>query len=220
MWVKVLAWACAILIVGLNFRLVAGVALPWISESPTRAVFAVPIALAILGLLGYVTFVKTKTPGEREIATLPPGLETPVYRRILVPLDHSEYDQVALSHATAMARQHGSLVHLLHVEEDATSQLFGAQASTAEVTAGERYFRNIAKALEDSGIRTEVTVVAGRSPQAEIIKIAKATVPDLVVMGAHGHTGVKDLIFGATINGVRHAIAAPVLVVRAPMPRA
>jgi manganese transport protein len=32
-------------------------------------------------------------------------------------------------------------------------------------------------------------------------------------MGAHGHRGVKDLIFGTTINAVRHAIATPVLVV-------
>ena len=32
-------------------------------------------------------------------------------------------------------------------------------------------------------------------------------------MGAHGHRGVKDLIFGNTINAVRHEIAAPVLVV-------
>jgi manganese transport protein len=32
-------------------------------------------------------------------------------------------------------------------------------------------------------------------------------------MGAHGHRGVKDLIFGNTINGVRHEVSAPVLVV-------
>jgi manganese transport protein len=32
-------------------------------------------------------------------------------------------------------------------------------------------------------------------------------------MGAHGHTGIKDIIFGTTINGVRHKVNAPVLVV-------
>jgi manganese transport protein len=32
-------------------------------------------------------------------------------------------------------------------------------------------------------------------------------------MGAHGHRGLKDLIFGNTINGVRHEVGAPVLVV-------
>ena len=43
--------------------------------------------------------------------------------------------------------------------------------------------------------------------------MAREIHPDLVVMGAHGHRGVKDLIFGNTINGVRHEVAAPVLVV-------
>ena len=34
-------------------------------------------------------------------------------------------------------------------------------------------------------------------------------------MGAHGHRGIKDLIFGNTISAVRHHVAVPVLVVRA-----
>ena len=44
-------------------------------------------------------------------------------------------------------------------------------------------------------------------------KLARELRPDLIVMGAHGHRGVKDLIFGNTINGVRHEVSAPVLVV-------
>ena len=32
-------------------------------------------------------------------------------------------------------------------------------------------------------------------------------------MGAHGHRGFQDLIFGNTINGVRHEVKVPVLVV-------
>ena len=56
-------------------------------------------------------------------------------------------------------------------------------------------------------------MVHGRSPKDEIVKLAREIRPDLIVMGAHGHRGVKDLIFGNTINGVRHEVAAPVLVV-------
>jgi manganese transport protein len=39
--------------------------------------------------------------------------------------------------------------------------------------------------------------------------------PDLVIMGAHGHGGLKDLIFGTTINPVRHNLQVPMLIVRA-----
>ena len=35
-----------------------------------------------------------------------------------------------------------------------------------------------------------------------------------MAMGAHGHTGFKDLIFGTTINAVRHQVKVPLLVVK------
>jgi manganese transport protein len=34
-------------------------------------------------------------------------------------------------------------------------------------------------------------------------------------MGAHGHKGLQDIVFGTTINGVRHEIEVPVMIVRA-----
>jgi manganese transport protein len=37
---------------------------------------------------------------------------------------------------------------------------------------------------------------------------------DLLVMGAHGHKGFKDLIFGTTVDAVRHRIKIPVLVIK------
>ena len=57
-------------------------------------------------------------------------------------------------------------------------------------------------------------VAHGRNPSTEIIRVANQLKPDLVVMGAHGHTGIKDVVFGTTINGVRHKLSVPVLVVR------
>ncbi|WP_309915789.1 MULTISPECIES: universal stress protein [unclassified Arcicella] len=34
-------------------------------------------------------------------------------------------------------------------------------------------------------------------------------------MGAHGHKGLKDLLYGATINQVRHLVKVPVLIIPA-----
>ena len=104
-------------------------------------------------------------------------------------------------------------IHVMHVEEGATSALFGSAASTSEVATGERYFLDIVDALRRDGLQAELTVAHGRNPQTEIIRTAQQLQPDLVIMAAHGHTGIKDLIFGTTINGVRHKVNAPVLVV-------
>jgi manganese transport protein len=47
----------------------------------------------------------------------------------------------------------------------------------------------------------------------EIVRIVKENDADMLVLGAHGHTGIKDLLFGQTINSVRHELKIPVLVV-------
>jgi manganese transport protein len=46
------------------------------------------------------------------------------------------------------------------------------------------------------------------------VDYARQIQPDLLVMGAHGHGGLKDLIFGNTIDPVRHQLNLPILVVR------
>jgi manganese transport protein len=51
------------------------------------------------------------------------------------------------------------------------------------------------------------------NPAKEMAKIIGDQKIDLLVMGAHGHKGIKDLIFGSTVDALRHKINAPVLVV-------
>jgi manganese transport protein len=216
-WVKILAWSSAALILVLNFWLAAQDIGPWMMASPWRIAVVGPVIAGVIALLGWIIFFKPTPPrseeesgkGEAVAANLP----EPVYKRILVPLDHTARDRAAIAHAAAMARLHGATLHLLHVEEGVTSQLYGALSSTAEIQAGEEYFHGIMESLAKEGIRAELTVVHGRNPKDAIVRVARQVKPDLVVMGAHGHRGVKDLIFGNTINGVRHEISAPVLVV-------
>ena len=218
-WVNVLAWSSAALIIVLNFRLAGNAIVPWVEDAPWRAWIIIPVVLAVVVLLGWVTFARPRPqllPARHPGAAVAIDLPALKYRSILVPLDHSDRDRAAVAHAAAMARLHGAAIHLLHVEEGATSQLFGPLASTAEVSSGQQYLEDIVNSLKGSGLEADLKIVHGRSPRTEIIRAARALQPDLVVMGAHGHTGLKDLIFGTTIDGVRHAVSAAVLVVAEP----
>jgi manganese transport protein len=103
---------------------------------------------------------------------------------------------------------------LLHVEEGVTSQVYGQEASTAEVEAGKHYLDGIVETLRLQGIKSESVIRHSNTPRAEIVRLAQAIRPDLLVMGAHGHSGIRDLIYGATINAVRHSLEAPILIVR------
>ncbi|HTR35562.1 MAG TPA: Nramp family divalent metal transporter [Bryobacteraceae bacterium] len=225
-WVKVLAWAAAALILALNIWLVALSLHDWLQGAgPWKGwiELGVSVVLALLVLLlAWVSFEPVlshwlhrfgRAPIElpQSVAT---DLPSPIYRKILVPLDHSSRDREAIAHAAAMAKQHNAKLFLLHVEEGVTSQVFGPLADTAEVEAGDLYLRQIVQALERQQIPVEMIVRHARVPDQEIVRYAEELKPDLVVMGAHGHKGLKDIVFGTTINAVRHKLKAPLLVVR------
>jgi manganese transport protein len=143
-------------------------------------------------------------------------LTIPSYRRILVPVDHTGGDRYAVAHAAALARSYGARLHLVHVEEDVTSQIYGEESVTAEVEAGRDYLEELLVALRSQGVEAEVSVSYSPNPKAEIVRLAQRIQPDLVVMGSHGHKGLQDVFYGGTIDGVRHALDIPVLIVRPP----
>jgi manganese transport protein len=213
--------------VGLNIRLLQTTIGEWLAEAgdwrPLLLVVLIPIVVILSGLLVWVILEPVlpsvlQRRGRRPSVELPQdvaaNLGTPAYRKVLVPLDHSAKDRIAISHALALAKTYGAELVLLHVEEDVTSQVYGEMAHTAEVAAGEDYLQQIAASLRESGITVTTILSQSKGPAAAIVSVAREQQPDLVIMGAHGHSGLKDLVFGATINDVRHRLATPILVVR------
>jgi len=227
LWVKVLAWATAAIVIGLNGWLAVQAIGGWLNSAgrwrPLIWALVVPLALALSLMLLWITFepliTSTRWRGRAAIS-LPETAgaaeeAAPVYHRILVPLDHTTLDRLAVSHAAAMAHLHKAKVYLMHVEEGVTSQVYGQESSTAEVELGEQYLERIAQSLRDQGVGVETAISHSTSPSKEIVRYAREVKPDLVIMGAHGHGGLKDLIFGNTINPVRHNLDVPMLIVRA-----
>ena len=224
-WVKGLSWICAAVILGLNFWLAGraisdwmGIAGPW--HTAIR-IMTIPAVAAIAVLLLWITLEpligRRGVYWGRSPVVLPEAdaeAAPLVYRRILVTIDHTALDKMALSHAAAMGRMHGAKIYVLHVEEGVTSQVYGQAASTAETEAGEEYLQRIAQLLREQGLTVETSISHSTHPDREIVRYAREVNADLVIMGAHGHGGLKDLIFGNTINPVRHQLSVPMLIVR------
>ncbi|MBL8294726.1 MAG: Nramp family divalent metal transporter, partial [Bryobacterales bacterium] len=226
-WVRMLAWLAASLIVSLNIWLVIKTIHEWLEAAGEWrwlvALILFPAVLAGAGLLVYVVLHPVLPERWRRLGrakTMVPELTVsevvmpPSYGRILVPLDHSDRDRDAVAHSAALARAHNAELILVHVEEDVTSQLYGAEASTEEVRLGRKYFEDIANALRLQGIPTRLVVRHAGKPSQAIVQVAREVNPDLVVMAAHGHKWWKDIILGATIDAVRHELRVPVLIVR------
>ncbi len=229
-WVRVLAWVAAGLIVTLNASL-AGRTLSSLMKGDEwwQRLLSPVLLAAIVALGGLLLWIVLQPRFRRRPAApssagvpippaAPPTLAATRYQSILVTLDHSSLDHAALGHAAALALGHGAKLYLLHIEEDVASQVYGSEALTAEIAAGRRYFEDLLAGVDRSGVQAELLVLHATSPKQAIIRTVRQLKPDLVVMGAHGHKGLKDIIFGATINEVRHAIQAPVLIVREGIP--
>jgi len=66
--------------------------------------------------------------------------------------------------------------------------------------------------LKERGFKAEGKL-GFRDRAKEIVKFVRENDADLLVVGSHGHTGVKDLIYGETVNTVRHELQIPILMV-------
>jgi manganese transport protein len=225
LWLKIGAWSCAIFILALDIWLIFDQIRDWVPAAGHYAPLVI-LACSIGGvlfslLLGIVVFwpwlvraplVAPHVAIKVESRTAPP-LQVPIYSSILVPLDHSEADRAALANALSIAKMHRARMILLHVEEGVTSRMFGAQSSTAEVAEGQAYLASLAASLEDQNVPVTCIIRHGSSPAKEIAAAVQEFRPDLVVMGSHGHRGLRDLFFGTTINAVRHRVTVPLFVV-------
>ena len=68
-WVKILAWITAAMILVLNLWLAYDTAGAWVTASPWRIALITPLLLALIGLLGYITFADSR-PSRAEAPAL------------------------------------------------------------------------------------------------------------------------------------------------------
>jgi len=148
------------------------------------------------------------------------------YAKILCATDLSECSEEALAHAEALARRFEAQLVILHVVEPLVMPVaFGfpdglpvsyEQASVASAT---RLLEPAIKRLKDDGLRGHLSVVLG-SPAEEVCALASRGQFDLVVVGTHGHRGLKHVLLGSTAERILRLCSCPVLAVKAPAGRA
>jgi manganese transport protein len=139
-----------------------------------------------------------------------------MYRKILVALENTKADAALLPHVTELSGRLGSALVLMHVADGWAARHFDELKLTEseEMRSDRAYLDATAERLRGLG-RSVSTVLAMGNPPAEILKTARAEECDLIAMTSHGHRLIGDLLFGSTINEVRHKSPIPVLLVHA-----
>jgi nucleotide-binding universal stress UspA family protein len=140
-----------------------------------------------------------------------------MYRRILVPLEHSAFDACILDHVRELARLCGSSLVLLHVADGFAARHMKSLSlrESEEIQKDRLYLEECAETLRGEGFEAD-SLLAGGDPATEITSAAEREGCDLIAMATHGHRGIQDVIYGTTANTVRHHTMIPVLMVRGP----
>ncbi len=218
---KILSWFIAAIIIVLNSLLVVDEIQNWLLAGTLDilGLILLFIFLSILVvLLLYITFwpvfnsLGPKNLKMHALDDIDLSFSPPVYKRVAIAVDFSKIDQDVLKHGLALGKQ-GAQILLIHIVESAPA-IYHRQGSLdletqkdAEVL--ERYADKIRRLGYD--VRTEIGY---GNPKIAIPQIVQKFKADVLVMGAHGHKWLKDLIFGTTINAVRHKLNIPILIVR------
>ena len=145
--------------------------------------------------------------------------------KILVPTDGSKTAQKAARYGVDLAKQLKASVIVLSVIDQRS---FIGQAVPAAETArhviepiedylreaAEGYAGEIKKLCEKSGVQSKTVITTGH-PVEEIVKEAKKSKADLIVMGSHGRSALAAAVLGSVAYGVMHKdTTIPVLVVK------
>ena len=138
-----------------------------------------------------------------------------MYKRILVPLENSPYDNAIIAHIRDLAKMTGASVVLIHVADGFAARNANQLhlRESEEMRLDMQYLESKCALLEAEGVDAD-PVLAGGDPSTEIVQAAEREHCDLIAMSTHGHRFVKDLIYGSVANEVRHGTTIPVLLVR------
>ena len=143
-----------------------------------------------------------------------------MYQRILVPVEHSPYDEVILRHVRKLARAcNDASIVLIHVADGWAARNINQLdlRESEEMKSDREYIEAIADDLEKEGYKAEA-ILAGGEPAREIAACAEREKCDLIAMATHGHRGLSDVIRGSVASELRHITMVPVLMLRAKLP--
>jgi len=141
-------------------------------------------------------------------------------KTILYPTDFSHGARAAMDHVISLAQDYNAKLILLHVIQDISVAEWFIPSSLSVAELLEDLEKNAWKEIDALGdeiaakVKTVEKIVVRGMPFVEIIRTAKETKADMIVIGTHGRTGMDHVLFGSTAEKVVRKAPCPVLTVR------
>ncbi len=228
-WVQLLAWTTAGIIVVLNAKLVIDEVGVWMGKEGTSGMLARYLAIPVIAAVGFLLLFVLLDPfflgrrKRREPADVHKGPELEgveparPFGKVAAALDFGDTDAEVLSRAAALAASSKCPLLLIHVVESAGALALGRDIGDTESRADLERLKRYAIDLGKYDVNVEVELGFG-SPVRVLPEMVERHRVELLVVGAHGHRGVTDWLYGSTIDELRHRLNISVLVVGRPGP--
>ncbi len=135
--------------------------------------------------------------------------------KFLVPIDGSRKSLQALRYAVKFAEKTDAQIVVLNVQIESDVTIVEPISWDAPVLKqrAERVFALAKEELDGSKMNVEYKMLQG-DPASQIIKYADEQKFDLIIIGAHGLSGIKKFLLGSVTNKVSHHSMVPVLIVK------
>lgn len=219
---KIFSWITAIIIVGLNIKLIIETMSDWHDSLSRFPALYYGLILPVLLLAFLLLIVATVYPllrrSNKEYPILTHGfshelpiMEKQLYPRIAICVDFSGSDVKALTHGISQGGKE-SIFYLIHIVESATARAVGDETRDYETLEDWKNLHTYGDKLREQGYNIEERLSFG-NPRTAIPKIVNDLNTSLLVIGSHGHAGIQDIVYGETIQTVRHKVKCPVLIV-------
>ncbi|HRQ22031.1 MAG TPA: universal stress protein, partial [Anaerolineales bacterium] len=149
---------------------------------------------------------------------------TPPYQRILVPLDGSQRAENVLPVITQLARFHKSQVHLVQVVQtpEMARQMPAANedidlanrvVARNREEAG-RYLEQMMSRSYLQNIAVQIHLIDSENVAVALHQLAEQENIDMVVMSAHGYSGIHQWPYGSIVNNFIVYGKVPLLIVQ------
>lgn len=222
-WVRALSWITAAIIVALNGRYVFEFESELLASGGSAYYWGLallPVLGGVFALLAYILvkpwlpLAKRVTSARRrsEIAEISEQTARK-YSIVGVAVEGADDDARVIAMAQSLCADNGKLI-LIHIVGSAPTIFHREQTHDSAVRTAEAFMAEREQQLRYAGQHDVHAVLGYGSPPQELVRIAEEEHLDLLVMRSHGHRGIKDLIFGATISPVRHKLKIPLFIVK------
>lgn len=144
-------------------------------------------------------------------------------KSILFPTDFSDTSQHVLPYAASFAEEFKAKLYILHVIEDISNaayfdMLTGPPLEEMYTELEKQAWTQLNETLPERKrevVQWEPLIRRG-APALEIVHAAEELEADMIVLGTHGRTGFKHMLFGSVAEKVIRMAPCPVLTVRHP----